>query len=139
MTKHHLTLGPNFIGKTKLLDDYIVRRDLRPIGRIRRADQDSSSDTAWEWGINLPMATPWWCIGRAASLEDAKAAFLEAWRPLYDSFSLAQIAHWHQQQDAAIERIIRLREGPQSASAAQVQSNDSNSKVLNSKTQNPNA
>jgi hypothetical protein len=138
MTKHHLTLRPNFIGETKLPDDYIVRRDLRPVGRICRVDKDSTSDSAWEWGTNLPLATTWWCIGRAASLEDAKVAFLEAWIRLYDSFSPRQIAHWHEQQDASIEHTIRLRQGPQSASAAKLQLESSKNKMTDYQNLKPN-
>jgi hypothetical protein len=122
MTKHHLTLRPNFIGETKLLDDYIVRRDLRPIGRIYRVNGGLTSRAAWEWGTNLPQATPWWCIGRASSLEHAKIAFLEAWTRLYDGFSPTQIAHWQEQQDAAFERAVRLRERPQLDHAAGLKS-----------------
>ena len=135
MTKHHLTLRPNFIGETKLLDDYIVRRDLRPVGRIHHVNKGLTTNPAWEWGTNLPLATPWWCIGRASSLEDAKIAFLDAWTRLYDSFSPAQIAHWHEQQDIASERAIRLRERLRSDYAAQVRSEDT--KIQTPDGQNP--
>jgi hypothetical protein len=117
MTKHHLTLRPNFIGNTKLQDDFIVRHDLRPVGRIYLVNKGLTSDPAWEWGTNLPLATPWWCIGRTTSLEGAKVAFLDAWTRLYDSLSPEQIAHWHAQQNAASERAVRLQEGSRAAQA----------------------
>ena len=110
MTKHHLTLRPNFIGTTKLQDDYIVRRDLRPVGRIHLLNTGPNSDQVWEWGTNLPLATPWWCIGRTPSFEKAKIAFLDAWMRFYESLTPEQIAHWHIQQDAALERAIKLKE-----------------------------
>lgn len=119
MTKHHLTLRPNFIGNTKLQDDYIVRRDLRPVGRIHLVNEGGASDQLWEWGTNLPLATRWWCIGRTSSLEGAKIAFLEAWTRLYDSLAAEQIAHWHEQQDAAAGRAIKLRDRAQPDDAAQ--------------------
>jgi hypothetical protein len=112
-----LTLRPNFIGNTKLQDDFIVRHDLRPVGRIYLVNKGLTSDPAWEWGTNLPLATPWWCIGRTTSLEGAKVAFLDAWTRLYDSLSPEQIAHWHAQQNAGSERAVRLRESSRAAQA----------------------
>jgi hypothetical protein len=130
MTKHHLTLRPNFIGNTKLQDDYIIRRDLRPVGRIHLLNEGVAADQVWEWGTNLPLATPWWCIGRTPSLDEAKIAFLEAWTRLYDGLEPEQIAHWHAQQDAAAERAIKLRDRPQSGDAAQGQREASIKQVL---------
>jgi hypothetical protein len=104
MTKHHLTLRPSFVGNTRLLDDYVVRRDLRPVGRIYLVNKGLGSDSMWEWGTNLPLTTPWWCIGRTRSLEEATIAFLEAWIRLYDSLTRAQKDHWHEQPDATFER-----------------------------------
>jgi hypothetical protein len=121
MTRHHLTLRPNFSGDTKLQDDYIVRRDLRPVGRIHLVKKGLDSDQVWEWGTNLPPATPWWCIGRSSSLEEAKIAFLDAWTRLYESLSSEQLAHWHSQQDAASERASKLRERTQPDDTAREQ------------------
>jgi hypothetical protein len=135
MTKHHLTLRPNFVGNTKLLDDHIVRRDLRPVGRIHLVNEGLGSDPVWEWGTNLPLATPWWCIGRTPSLEEAKIAFLDAWIHLYHNLSRAQIDHWHEQQDAAFERAIHLRERPQFDKAAQVQSDGPPKQIPGSESQ----
>ena len=100
MTKHHLTLCPAWIGNGRLISDFIVRRDLRPVGRIHLANPSFDSDSVWEWGISLPLPTPWWCLGRVYSLEQAKVAFLDAWMRYYDELSTEQVALWHKQQDA---------------------------------------
>jgi hypothetical protein len=101
MTRHHLTYRPATAGGIQLQDDYIVRQDLRPVGRIHLVRQGIVSDPVWEWGTNLPLPTPWWCIGRTSSFETSKIAFTEAWIRFYDSLSPDQIDHWHKQQDAS--------------------------------------
>jgi hypothetical protein len=108
MTKHHLTLRPNVVRNTRLVNDYIVRRDLRPVGRIHLANE--TPNAVWEWGINLPLPTPWWCMGRVSSLEEAKVAFLQAWTRFYDGLSPELIAHWHEQHDAASARLSTFSE-----------------------------
>lgn len=130
MTRHHLTLRPNVIGATKLEDDYIVRRDLRPVGRIHLVNNGLNSDQAWEWGTSLPLATPWWCIGRTPSLQEAKIAFLDAWTRFFESLSVEQIAHWHTQQDAAHGRAIRLKELTQRDDVARAPNEGSRKGIL---------
>ena len=73
MTDHNLSL--RLVG----LSDYRAVRDGRAIGRIRLADERSEALT-WEWSINPPLPIPSWAKGTAATLQEAKTAFQEAWR-----------------------------------------------------------
>jgi hypothetical protein len=97
MTQHRLSL--RLIG----LSDYRVIRDGRAIGRIRLADERSESVT-WEWSVNPPLPIPSWAKGTAASLQDAKVAFQEAWQRFYVTLTAADIERWHRDQDRAHER-----------------------------------
>ena len=54
------------------LDDYKVREDGHPIGRIR------FDDHFWSWTVTVTLPGP--PSGSAASLEDAKAGFKAAWQ-----------------------------------------------------------
>jgi hypothetical protein len=97
MTEHRLLL--RLIG----LSDYRVIRDGRAIGRIRLADERSDHEL-WEWAINPPLPIPSWAKGTAATLQDAKTAFQEAWRRFYATLTPADIERWHRDQDRARER-----------------------------------
>jgi hypothetical protein len=112
MTKHLLTLRPAFIGSVRLTDDYVVRRDLRAVGRIHCVDRSPTTGQVWEWGINLPLPTPWWCLGRASSFEAAKVAFLNAWMRYYAELSPEHVALWHKQQDTISALLRRPRDWP---------------------------
>jgi hypothetical protein len=97
MTEHNLSLRP--ISET----DYSVVREGRAIGRIRLADERPEHEM-WEWAINPPLPVPSWGVGRAPSLEDAKAACRAAWVRFYERLTPADIEHWHRHQDGARER-----------------------------------
>lgn len=97
MTEHLLSLRP--IGE----NDYSVMREGRAMGRIRLADERPGQEI-WEWAINPPVPVRSWGVGRAPSLEDAKAAFRAAWVRFYERLTQAAIAHWHKHQDGARER-----------------------------------
>jgi hypothetical protein len=101
MTEHRLSL--RHIGE----NDYTVMRDGRAIGRIRLADERTESVT-WEWAINPPLPIPSWARGTAATLQDAKTAFQEAWRRFYATLTPADIERWHRDQDRARERSERF-------------------------------
>jgi hypothetical protein len=59
-------------------NDYLVLEDGRPVGRIRLARERSSS--VWLWNVTVTIPGP--PFGAAKSIDDAKARFKAAWRPL---------------------------------------------------------
>jgi hypothetical protein len=56
-------------------DDYAVFHDGHPVGRIRIAAERRAQ--VWMWNVTIPH--PGAPGGTAADLEEAKAAFREAW------------------------------------------------------------
>ena len=70
------------IGGDKLDNDFVVIFEGRSIGRIRQADEHRAYP-GWDWTINPPLPVPSWCAGSEDSLEQAKAAFREAWEKFY--------------------------------------------------------
>jgi hypothetical protein len=78
MTQLDLTLRATVIAGERLKHDYCVCRDVRAVGMIRR-----NHDRGWDWMINPPLPIPTWGVGREPSLEDAKAAFRDAWARFY--------------------------------------------------------
>jgi hypothetical protein len=58
-------------------DDFEVRDDGEPVGRIRFAKERSPG--IWVWHVQIPVPMPSWCNGRAESREAAMAAFRAAW------------------------------------------------------------
>jgi hypothetical protein len=100
-----LVLSPTVIAGERLQDDYCVKHAGRSVGRIRRADERTGR---WDWVINPPLPIPTWGVGRADSLEAAKAAFRSAWTQFYEQLKPLDVAHWHHHQDAAEERAKRL-------------------------------
>jgi hypothetical protein len=98
------------IGNARLVDDYVVRHDLRAVGRIHLVDPRLDTGLVWEWGINLPLPTPWWCLGRVYSFEEAKIAFLGAWTRYHAQLSTEQVELWHKQQDAAPVPLTKPRD-----------------------------
>jgi hypothetical protein len=69
----------NVIGGDKLDNDLMVVFEGRSIGRIRQAEERYGHNPGWDWAINPPVPIPPWCTGSEDSLEQAKAAFREAW------------------------------------------------------------
>ncbi|MGY3034304.1 hypothetical protein ACVIIV_003474 [Bradyrhizobium sp. USDA 4354] len=59
------------------LDDYSVREDGRPIGRIRLATEHSPA--TWLWHITVPISYRA-SFGDAPSLDEAKGRFKVAWK-----------------------------------------------------------
>jgi hypothetical protein len=102
-----LSLRATIIGGDRLEDDFQVIRDGRRIGRIRRAPERVGHNPGWDWTIGVPLPVPAWGHGSAGSLEDAKAAFRQAWEKFYAGLRPEDIAHWHHHQDAAAERFWR--------------------------------
>lgn len=117
------------IGNARLADDYVVRRDLRAVGRIHLVDPSLDTGPVWEWGINLPLPTPWWCIGRVSSFEEAKAAFLGAWTRYHDELSIEQVTLWHKQQDAASAPLTRPKDVVEPADSAPEAANEIAAKI----------
>ena len=92
-------LRPTIIGGDNLGNDFVVLFEGRSIGRIRQADEHRAYP-GWDWTINPPLPVPSWCAGSEDSLEQAKAAFREAWERFYLTLTPESIAHWHHIQDA---------------------------------------
>jgi hypothetical protein len=91
------------IAGERLPDVYCVRSGDRPVGRIRLAHERTGQGEGWDWS-NVPLPIPSWGVGRAESLEEAKAAFRKAWGRFHASLTLQEIQHWHHHQDAAGQR-----------------------------------
>jgi hypothetical protein len=100
MTEHEFTLRRTVIGGDVLDNDYCVMREGRKIGRIREATERFGFNPSWTWAINSPLPIPTWGNGSALSLEEAKAAFSEAWERFYATLTPHDIEHWHHHQDA---------------------------------------
>jgi len=98
-----LALRPTAIAGQQLENDYVVTCDGRRIGRIRLADERSGG-ALWEWAVNPPLPIPAWGKGSAATLDEAKDAFREAWKRFSASLTKRAVEHWHHHQDAATER-----------------------------------
>jgi hypothetical protein len=105
MAEHPLVLRPTVIANERLADDYCVFREERSIGRIREAKERSGFNPGWTWSINVPLPIPPWGNGFSSSLDEAKAAFREAWARFYETLTPHDIQHWHHHQDAAAERF----------------------------------
>jgi hypothetical protein len=95
--EHNLSLRPS--GE----NDYLVMREGRAIGRIRLADERPVQET-WVWSITVPLPIPAFGVGRASSMEAAKAAFRAAWTQFYAQLTPHDIQHWHHHQNGARER-----------------------------------
>jgi hypothetical protein len=96
-----LTLRPTVIAGEAIKNDYIVKFESRSIGRIREATERSGFHPCWTWAINPPLPIPTWGTDQAPTLEDAKAAFRDAWERFYPSLTPHDIQHWHHHQDAS--------------------------------------
>lgn len=95
-----LSLRKTVIGGETLEDDYVVWRDGREIGRLRRSFHHVEKVPEWVWHITVPLPMAAWTHGSADSFEAAKGAFREAWERFYAGLSPDQIDHWHRTQDA---------------------------------------
>jgi hypothetical protein len=76
-----LALRPTVINGSRYADDHAViwtteAFGTHRVGRIRLAGDRTSP--AWLWSINPPIPVPAWVRGTAPTLDDAKAAFREA-------------------------------------------------------------
>ena len=101
MDEHELTLRRTVIGGATINNDYCVFRDGRSIGRIREVTERAGFNPGWTWAVGVPLPIPTWANGFAPSLDEAKAAFKEAWARFYAGLTPHDIAHWHHHQDAA--------------------------------------
>jgi hypothetical protein len=87
------------MGGDTLTNDYCVFHKDRLIGRIKRADERSWQGGRWQWNVNPPLPIPSWCNGDAASLDEAKREFKEAWERFYASLTPERIRRWHLIED----------------------------------------
>jgi hypothetical protein len=83
------------IGGERLKEDYGVHFEERIIGRIKFASKRYGHNPGWDWYINPPLPIPTWGSGCADDLEDAKAAFRDAWERFYARLTPDDIKHWH--------------------------------------------
>jgi hypothetical protein len=104
-----LLLRPTVIADGKLKDDYCVFHKDRCIGRIRLADERSWQGVVWQWHITPLLPIPSWCNGNAASLDEAKSEFKEAWDRFYAFLTPEQIEGWHRAEDIAKANASWLR------------------------------
>ena len=98
--------------------DYVLRYDGHTIGRIRL------DESAWEWQITIPMAMPAWASGTAASLEDCKGAFGEAWRRLLKETSPERLERAWELERAAAARQQLMDKANENNTQAQLGSGD---------------
>lgn len=99
-----LRLRLTVIGGETAPNDFVVMREGRSIGRLREATERYGHNPGWDWTINIPLPVPAWTHGSAASLEEAKLAFKEAWGRFFATLTPDDIAHWHETVDAAQSR-----------------------------------
>jgi hypothetical protein len=93
MTDDDLILHPTGIDDDRMIDDFRVFFEGRPIGRIRRCER------AWDWHIDPAAPLSAKAAGSSAGLEQAKRAFRETWERLYSKLSPDDIARWHAVDD----------------------------------------
>jgi hypothetical protein len=96
-----LKLRPTIIGGETSPNDFTVIVEGRRVGRIRQAEERIGHNPGWDWSINPPLPIPTWCVGSEDTLDQAKAAFREAWERFYATLTVEDLAHWHHHQDAA--------------------------------------
>jgi len=96
------TLRRTGIGGISDKDDYCVWKDGMEVGRIRLAPERGwNGHENWLWNINVPLPIPPWCGGNAASLDEAKSAFKEAWLRFRPAMTNSDVDHWHHHQEAS--------------------------------------
>ena len=100
-----LSLRPTVIAGETGENDYGVMFERRRIGRIREANERSGFNPGWTWAINPPLPIPTWGAGQASTLNEAKAAFREAWERFYASLTPHDIQHWHHHPDARARAV----------------------------------
>ncbi|MDA9408739.1 hypothetical protein [Bradyrhizobium sp. CCBAU 45384] len=74
-------------------DDYSVRENGHPIGRIRFASDRAPA--LWLWTITVTLPGP--PFGDAATLDEAKARFKSAWLAFKDKHSPEELARTFEQ------------------------------------------
>jgi hypothetical protein len=79
--------------------DHIVRRDLKPVGRIWAPGDNPENADSWEWSIHVPgFPMPPWGSGQTSSLEEAKSAFLDAWTRFYGKLEWSLNDYWQRRE-----------------------------------------
>jgi hypothetical protein len=91
----NLKLRPTIIGGERGEDDFIVLRQDRPVGRIRRAHERIGHNPGWDWTITIPLPMPAWTHGSSDSFDQAKIAFRSALDRFLSGLTEHDIAHWH--------------------------------------------
>lgn len=82
-------------------NDYAVIDDGHPVGRIRLASQQRAE--VWYWSVTIPV--PGAPNGSAASLKEAKAAFVRAWTKSKIEIGPERFAKALEIAEAARERL----------------------------------
>jgi hypothetical protein len=100
MDKRDLILRPTIMAGDRLKNDFEVFFEERRVGRIMLTVGSVGQNPSWDWHVNPPLPVPSWCKGSEPDLDQAKAAFREAWERFYSSLSPEAIAHWHHTADA---------------------------------------
>ena len=92
-----LRLRRTCIAGQYLDDDYCVYDDGLRVGRIL-LHASTPQGAQWAWRVNVKEPIPGWCSGRAATLDEAKAAFRAAWEQFRPSISAARMRHHREWQ-----------------------------------------
>jgi hypothetical protein len=98
-----LTLRRTIIAGQYCEDDFSCYDDGLCVGRIL-LHRSTPQGPQWAWHVNLTVPLPGGANGRCASLEDAKAAFREAWDRFKPTISAAKLADLRDWQDTEGQR-----------------------------------
>jgi hypothetical protein len=72
-------------------DEYCVFEGGVRVGRIAPLRPRAPTGPQWEWRVSLPLPTPLWCAGRCETLDDARAAFRDAWARFKPTIGAARL------------------------------------------------
>ena len=95
--------APTVIAGENGENDYLVFEGRR-VGRIREATEWVGFNPGLDLGDQSAAGGPNGELVQAPTLNEAKAAFREAWERFYASLTPHDVEHWHHHQDAAAER-----------------------------------
>lgn len=98
-----LSLRPAVIGGETAPDDFEVIWDDLSVGRIRRTAAVGGEN--WSWGVILAHKPQYdWMRGGAATLEDCKARFRDAWSSVHGGLTEAEVGQIRDEERSNIER-----------------------------------
>jgi hypothetical protein len=93
------TLRRTVIADEIVDDDYVVYFDRRRVGRIMLVTE--RENPAWDWHMNPPLPVASLGSGSKPDLENAKAAFREAWERFCADLTPEDVERWHRTRSGA--------------------------------------